>query len=384
MEVVGRLAGGVAHNFNNILAAIVGFSELLIDALTNESKERAQARRILQAALRGRDVVRQLLTFSRQADLEKTQVALVSLIKETLNLIRASLPSTISVELDIGDTGTLVVADPIQIQQIILNLTTNAAYAMREKGGNLTIGLSHIDLCPDDASELELEPGKYVKMWVEDTGTGIGDEIREKIFDPFFTTKPIGQGTGLGLSTVHGIVKSCSGAIKVETACGLGSTFAVFLPMADTSVAPVRRAPDDVPLGTGRILFVDDEESLVEIGTEMLEDLGYTVTGSVSSAKALALFTSDPDAFDLVITDQTMPDFTGLDLAREFASIRSDVPVILVTGFSHLVDAGRARQAGIRAFLMKPLTKGELARTVRDVLATEKESSVTSSGNGTE
>jgi CheY-like chemotaxis protein len=310
-------------------------------------------------------------------------VELVSLIKETFNLIRASLPSTISVKLDISDSGTLVVADPIQIQQIILNLAANAAYAMREKGGNLTIGLSHVDLSPDDSSALQLEPGRYVKMWVEDTGMGIGDEIREKIFDPFFTTKPIGQGTGLGLSTVHGIVKACNGAIKVETASGLGSTFTVFLPMTDASAAAATRAPDDVPLGRGRILFVDDEESLVEIGKEMLEDLGYTVTGSVSSAKALALFTSDPDAFDLVITDQTMPDFTGLDLAREFAFIRPDVPVILVTGFSHLVDAGRARQAGIRAFLMKPLPKGELARTVRDVFATEKESPAAFSENGT-
>jgi len=247
-----------------------------------------------------------------------------------------------------------------------MNLCTNAAFAMREKGGTLDIELADFSVSPSNGGEVK--PGLYMRLKVSDTGTGISPGEVDKIFDPFFTTKKVGEGTGLGLSVVHGIVKGSGGSITVESTLGKGSTFYVYLPKVTRDVQAEAPQYVVIPTGTERILFIDDEEALVEMGEEVLAELGYEVTSFMSSADALALLRRDPQRFDLVLTDQTMPDLTGLDLAREILAVRPDMPIIMCTGFSHLVDAGKAREAGIRAFVMKPLTRKDIARTIKDVL----------------
>ncbi len=369
LEAIGTLAGGIAHDFNNILAAIVGFSDLLREKLAGHVKERRYAERVFEAAIRGREVVKQLLAFSRQMEHEKKRVSMAGLVKETVTLLRASIPTTITIELEMEGDEQYVMADPGQVQQVLMNLCTNAADAMREKGGAFTIGLAAVDIAPGEIGA-KLTPGRYVKLWVKDTGAGMTGETKKRIFDPFFTTKGLGEGTGLGLSTVLGIVQAHDGAITVDSSPGAGSTFSVYLPASAAAHAEEAGTEEEVPRGKGHILFVDDEESLVHLGREMLEDLGYEVTATTSSTRALALFLSEPDSFDAVITDQTMPDLTGIDFAKQIIEARSDIPILLVTGFSHLVDENRARRAGVKAFLMKPLTRGEVARALRDILTT--------------
>ncbi len=372
MEAVGTLAGGIAHDFNNILAAIVGFADLLREALEGHVKEKRYAERVFEGAIRGREVVKQLLAFSRQMEHEKRRISLASLVKETVKLLRASIPTTITIELDVEADGAFVTADAVQVQQVLMNLATNAADAMNEKGGVLTIGLAALDVTNGGAGA-QLQPGKYVKMWVQDTGAGMSEETKNRIFDPFFTTKGPGQGTGLGLSTVLGIVQAHEGVITVDSSPGAGSTFNVYLPASAAGHAEEAWAEEEAPRGKGHILFVDDEESLVDLGRDMLEGLGYEVTATTTSTRALALFLNAPDSFDAVITDQTMPELSGIDLARQLIEARADIPIFLTTGFSHLVDEKRARRAGIKAFLMKPLTRGEIARALRDVLSTAGE-----------
>jgi CheY-like chemotaxis protein len=265
--------------------------------------------------------------------------------------------------------SALIMADPVQVQQVLLNLCTNASYAMREKGGALDIELSDFSVDPSNRNTHGIEPGFYMKLMVRDTGTGIPAQIKDKIFDPFFTTKVIGEGTGLGLSVVMGIVKQSGGYITVESEPGKGSTFAVYFPkVAVEQVADINVTETALPIGSERILFVDDEEALLDMGKQTLTRLGYEVICEISSEAALALFKETPAQFDLVITDQTMPGMTGVELAKKIFSIRPDMPIILCTGFSHLVDAESAKAAGIRGFAMKPLTKREIAKTIRKVL----------------
>jgi CheY-like chemotaxis protein len=251
-----------------------------------------------------------------------------------------------------------------------VNLCTNAVYAMRERGGSLDIDLSCVTVSPSDGNQHGMGPGPYMKLTVRDTGTGISPEIMDKIFDPFFTTKNVGEGTGLGLSVVHGIVKQSNGSITVESEPGKGSAFTVYFPKIAGEEETGTSDDTMIPTGTERILFVDDEEALMEMGEEILAELGYEVTSRTSSREALSLLKQDPFRFDLVITDQTMPDMTGIELAREVLALRADMPIIMCTGFSHLVDDSKAKAAGIRAFAMKPLTKREIARTARKVLDT--------------
>ena len=364
MEALGTLTGGIAHDFNNVLAAIIGFTEMAKDRALKGSRQEQHLENVTAAGLRGRELVRQMLIFSRKSEQEKEPLRLGGLVKEATKLLRASIPSTISIRVKSGRTSDFILADPVQIQQVLMNLCTNAAYAMREKGGTLTIEVSDCDMPPTD----EMGPGPYLRLVVRDTGAGIPADVVDKIFDPFFTTKPEGEGTGLGLSVVHGIVDQHDGHIAVESTPGEGSAFTVYFPKIEKQ--PEVKTVDDksIPTGHERILFIDDEKALVDVGQNMLTKLGYRVKSKTDSREALAIFRLDPSQFDLVITDQTMPGLTGVEFAKEVLALRPDMPVILCTGFSHTVDERTSRAAGIKAFVMKPLTKREIARTIRKVL----------------
>jgi len=299
-----------------------------------------------------------------KTEYEKKPVPLAPLVKETARLLRASIPTTIEMEVSTMTTSDSVLANPTGIQQIIMNLATNAAYAMRETGGKISITLADAEVPPG----LGLLPGPYVELTVQDTGVGMDASVMEKMYEPFFTTKGVGQGTGMGLAVVYGIVKSLNGDIIVKSRPGEGSTFRVFLPKITAVEKPETPPATEVPTGKERVLLVDDEETITELGTGMLERLGYTVTAVTSSSEALKLFSENPSRFDLVITDQTMPELTGRRLASELLKIRPDLPIILCTGHSDSVNPETAKAAGIKNFLMKPLVKRELAVAVRRAL----------------
>ena len=334
---------------------------------SRHTRVQRQLTRVLEAGIRGRELVKHMLTFSRQTKQEKKPLSLSSIVKETTKLLRPSIPSTISIRVNVKSESGLVLADPIQVQQVVMNLCTNSAHAMREKGGILDVELSDFRASPSGGNPHGIKPGLYMKLTVRDTGTGIPPDIIGKIFDPFFTTKKTGEGTGLGLSVIDGIIKQHDGYIAVESEPGKGSAFTVYLSKV-AEAAPTGRAGEDaIPRGHETILFVDDEEALAEMGHDLLEELGYHVTVRTGSKDALGTFSADPAFYDLVITDQTMPDMTGVELAKEILALRPGMPVILCTGFSHLVDADQARAAGIRGFALKPLTKAEIAKTIRKV-----------------
>lgn len=369
MEALGTLAGGIAHDFNNILAAIIGFTELAQDHLSEGSEVERYLERVHAAGLRGRELVKQMLTFSRKGEQTKVPLRLSSIVKEGISLLRASIPTTITIRVDVKSESGLILGEPVQIQQVLMNLCTNAAHAMREKGGLIHVELNDFSVSPSDGNHDGIAPGRYMRLVVRDTGCGIPRDMIDKIFDPFFTTKKVGEGTGLGLSVVHGIVKQLNGYITVESEVGKGTTFTVYLPKTtEEPTAETIVGEEALPVGSERILLVDDEEALVEMGGELLAELGYAVLCRTSSKEALALLKEDPTRFDLVITDQTMPEMTGVELAKQILAIRPDMPVILCTGFSHLVNEESVRAAGIRALVMKPLTKKEIANTIREVL----------------
>jgi CheY-like chemotaxis protein len=364
IEALGTLTGGIAHDFNNILAAIIGFTELVAGHADSGSRDAHALERVMEAALRGRDLVRQMLTYSRKTEQVKKPLSVSSVVKETVRLIRATTPTTIDIRVDVSSESDVIFGDPTQIQQVLMNLCTNATHAMRESGGSL----DDYVVTQSNGTPHGVEPGRYVRLVVRDTGVGIDPDIRDRIFDPFFTTKGLGEGSGLGLSVVHGIVEQHEGYITVESEPGRGSAFTVYLPQIAAEMETGAVIDDEIPTGSERILFVDDEEALVEMGEDVLAELGYEVTSRMNGREALALFRADPSRFDLVMTDQTMPEMTGIDLAREILAIRPDMPIIMCTGFSHLVDADKPAAAGIRAFAMKPLTKREIAGTIRKVL----------------
>ena len=369
MEAIGTLAGGIAHDFNNILAAIVGYSEL--GQSPTESKEALlrYMRKIHQAGQRAGDLVRQILTFSRQTKQEIKPLHLKPMIKEALKFIRASLPATIEIEQHLS-SNALVLADPTQIHQIIMNMATNAAYAMKAEGGVLHIALEECDINETLASQyVDLVAGAYVCLTVSDTGIGMPSHIVERIFDPFYTTKPKEEGTGMGLSVVHGIVKSYKGAISVETEPGKGTTFNIFIPrIPDEHAGPLDYRKEDIPRGSERIMFVDDELPLLEIVQSTLERLGYQVVSISSGVEALSLFERDSQGFDLVITDLTMPGMTGDQLARSILKIRPDIPIIITTGFSESMTDRELAAIGHRRILYKPIIRKEIAEAIRDVL----------------
>jgi PAS domain S-box-containing protein len=364
MEALGTLTSGIAHDFNNILASIIGFTELAEGRAVKGNDQEHLLRRVMEAGLRGRELVKQLLTYSRKSEQEKVPLQLGSLVRETMNLLRASTPSTINIRVKVDNKSGFILADPAQMQQVLMNLCANAAHAMREHGGTLDVELGGYSLSASD----EMGPGPYLRLVVRDTGVGMPADIRDKVFDPFFTTKEQGEGTGLGLSIVHGIVKQHDGYITVESEPGKGSTFTVYFPMIAERPKASTPGEGTMPTGRERILFIDDEEALAEMGQEILSELGYQVESKTGSREALAILRLDPSRFDLVVTDQTMPEMTGIELAGEILAIRPDMPVILCTGFSHTASEESAKAAGIKAFVLKPLTKREIARTVRRVL----------------
>ena len=370
MEAVGTLAGGIAHDFNNILAAIIGFSEIAIDKAPEGSPFRRHMERVLGAGLRGRDLVKQILAFSRQTDQEKEPLKIAPVVKEALALIRASLPSTIEIRTNLQNSLGFILADRIQIQQIVMNLCTNAAHAMRDAGGAISVDLDGFNFSSArDAPDPTMSPGLYARLSVTDTGEGMSPDIIEHIFDPFFTTKAAGEGTGLGLSVVHGIVTSHGGTVTASSEPGSGSVFTVYLPkLVQDQVQDPGDGDETIPRGRERILFVDDEGELAAMGQEMLGGLGYRVTSKTGAREALALFRLNPSRFDLVITDQTMPEMTGKELAQEILAIKADMPIIVCTDYSPHMDADSAQVAGIKALVMKPLTKREIAKTVRKAL----------------
>jgi len=369
MEAIGTLAGGIAHDFNNILAAILGFSELAADDIPAGCQAQDHLKRVHEAGLRAKELVKQILAFSRKSEGQPKRISLSPLVHETHALLRASLPTTIQMPLAITTSDDYVLADPTQVQQVLINLATNGAHAMGEEGGQLTIGVSTVtfprgSLLPDPG----MEPGTYVKVTVKDTGTGMTEEVRQRIFEPFYTTKEPGKGTGMGLAVVYGIVKGHGGAVTVQSEVGQGSIFSVFLPRVQPEINKEEETTSALPTGTERILFVDDEELLLEMGRHMLEGLGYHVTVAKHPMDAWNLFLEDPSRFDLIITDQIMPGTTGLTLAQRILRVRNEMPIVLCTGYSEIVSADKAKEVGICEFVMKPMVKRELAETIRRAL----------------
>ncbi|MBF0468908.1 MAG: response regulator [Desulfamplus sp.] len=370
LEAIGTLAGGISHDMNNILTAIMGYVEISLSDLPSDSMIYKRLQRIINACYRARDLVKQILTFSRQESQENIYVNINLIIKEVLKLIRASLPTTIRIKQTIPKDKYVIIADPTKLHQIIMNLCTNAGYAMKENGGVLAVCTEIMELDPESAGKyLDLEPGSYIRLTVSDTGHGMDKEIVERIFEPFFTTKPQGQGTGMGLAMVHGIVKSLGGKIYVYSEVGKGSTFHLFFPRAPEGSRTEACEPVCIATGSEAILYVDDEAPIVEMAHEMLTSLGYRVEGVVGSVEALEKLKYKPEAFDLVITDQTMPEMTGCDLARQIWKIRPDIPVILCSGFNDLVNSESAKRLGIREYLMKPYSKQDIATRIRRALA---------------
>ena len=372
MEAIGTLAGGIAHDFNNILAAIIGFSEMVEEDLPPGDPSIPRVRRVLNAAYRGRELVQQILAFSRKTEHARHPVSISFVAKETLQFLRATIPTTIEIILDNTATSDTILATPVEVQQVLMNLATNAALSMQDKGGILHISITDTVVELDALIlESDIVPGEYVQLVVRDTGAGIAPDVKKRIFEPFFTTREVGQGTGMGLAVVYGIVKSLHGSIMVESDPGVGSTFQVLLPKVTTEKRPEAPLLERSLTGKERVLFIDDEEFLVEWGQALLERMGYEVTAMNDSTEAFETFSSDPSRFDLVITDQTMPGITGLNLARELLKIRPDIPVILCTGHSESVTLDKLKEAGIREFLMKPLAKKDLAEVIRRVLDKE-------------
>ena len=368
MESIGTLAGGIAHDFNNILSAVMGYTELALNDAEKGTALYHRLQEIFQAGERAVDLVRQILTFSRQTEQGRKPAQVKLIVKEALKFLRASLPATIEIRQEI-QSDSLVMADPTQIHQVLLNLCTNAEHAMREKGGMLAVKLKDVELDEDfTADHPELKPGNFLELTVSDSGYGISPNLLDRIFDPFFTTKEKGEGTGMGLAVVHGIVGSYGGTITVSSEPGRGSTFTVYLPIIEKRIKSRTGDQRPLPTGTERILFIDDEPVLVNLGKQTLESLGYKVTTRTSGVEALELFKARAHEFDLVITDLTMPKMAGDDLAREMKRIKPQTPIILCTGYSTRINEEQAAEIGIRAFVSKPVLRKDIAESIRKVL----------------
>jgi PAS domain S-box-containing protein len=369
LEALGTLAGGIAHDFNNILAGLIGFTEMVLEDIAPDTPEHRRLELVLKGANRGRDLVRQILTFSRKSEQDKKPLALNQVVEEGLKLLRPTLPTTIEIVSKSLTNDDQIFADPVQMHQILMNLCTNAAHAMREKGGTLDIRVFKTSLQEGNRMPLpNMKAGEYVVLKVSDTGSGMTPETLNQVFDPFFTTKQPGEGTGLGLSVVHGIVKSHDGYIAIESELEKGTAFHIYLPSIKEEARSIDKETLPVTGGKEHMLIVDDEDMLVELSEQRLRRLGYEVVATTSSTEALAIFRKEPDTFDLVITDYTMPNMTGTDLAIELLKVRATIPIILCTGQSDTISPEKAKEIGIRGFLMKPLTNRELAQAVRRVL----------------
>ena len=370
MEAIGTLAGGIAHDFNNILSIIVGNAELAFFDMPQDAPLRQNLERIFIASMRARDLIKQILTFSRQDEKKLVPYDIRPVVKESTRLLRAFIPSNIEIRQSISDEIGTIKTDPTQINQILINLCANAAYAIGANGGEITIRLQDIELDSEtDALFSELRPGKHIKLTIKDNGHGIALKIMDKIFDPYFTTKKKGDGTGMGLAVVHGIIKNHGGEITVSSVLSKGTSFHIYIPcVEDDAIKEHKNSTKEVLSGSERILFVDDEEAVVQFSKQILERVGYKVTTTTDSRHALAIFRDNPDDFDLLITDQTMPKIIGVNLAKKAMEIRSDIPIILVSGHSKAVNEEQVKAVGIRAFIMKPFNVGEFCRVIRSVL----------------
>ena len=369
MEAIGTLAGGIAHDFNNILGAIIGYAEMALYDTRKESMEHYNIDQVLRAGHRAKDLVKQILAFSRKSDQDKKLVSLTPIVKEALKLLRASLPTTIEIRQNIESDLDAIFADPTQMHQVIMNLCTNAAHAMADTDGVLNVELQNVNLHVNKAAQYpELKAGSYVRLTVSDTGHGMDSATMERIFDPYFTTKTQDKGTGMGLAVVHGIVKGHGGGIRVQSTPGKGTRFDILFPVMGKQLESETEELKSLPIGNEHILFVDDEETLIDLGKSMLQKLGYRVETRSSPVEALKTFEAEPHRFDLVISDMTMPGMTGDNLASQLMKFRSDIPVIICTGYSEKMDERRAKELGVKGLIMKPFTIRRLSRIVREVL----------------
>lgn len=369
MEAIGTLAGGIAHDFNNVLTALLGFTELALLDANKDSVQWSNLQQVLVAGSRAKTLVRQILTFSSRHDLVRRPVRMAEVLEEAIGLLRAALPSTITIHARMEANTRLVLADPSEIYQIVLNLGTNAGHAMLERGGELSIELDEAAVVGEEApAKLKLAVGSYLRLTMRDTGHGIDTAVLDRIFEPYFTTKARGEGSGMGLSIVHAIVTNLSGGIAVESALGQGTTVSIFLPICQGKEQPSSVVLSPIPRGTERLLVVDDEEPVVRMQGDMLRHLGYHVVCCTRSVDALERFRTDPLPFSCVLADLTMPELTGLAFAKELHVLRPDLPVVICTGFEHGLTEAQARAMGIAAMLMKPVSMRELGSTIRQVL----------------
>ncbi|MGD8461377.1 MAG: response regulator [Desulfobacterales bacterium] len=370
IQAIGTLAGGIAHDFNNILFPIVGYTELTMDEVPEDSVAHNNLEEILKAANRAKELVKQILTFSRQSGQERKPVEIQQVIKEALKLLRASIPASIEIVHDIDENCSPVMGDATQIHQIIINLCTNAYQAMQDGGGKLEVILKEKYIGYQQTTQkIGMQPGKHVQLLVKDEGCGMDASVLERIFEPYYTTKEQGKGTGLGLSVIHGIIKNHRGDITAASTPGKGTVFTVYLPVIEDGDVKEEFEPvNGTEKGTERILLIDDEEQIVSMERQMLENLGYQVTSRTDSGEALKEFSKHPENYDLVITDMTMPRMSGDELAKKLLDIKPDIPVILCTGFNEDITEEKALEMGIQKFIMKPVIKNDLATTIRSVL----------------
>ncbi|MCF8129689.1 MAG: response regulator [Deltaproteobacteria bacterium] len=374
MESIGTLAGGIAHDFNNILSSVIGYTQLSLDDAEKGSALEDNLQEVYTAGIRAKDLVKQILSFARQSDEKITPIKVGTIVKEVVKFIRSSIPTTIEIKSNIK-SGSLIMGNATQVHQILMNLCTNAAHAMEDEGGVLEISLNDVTIDNNAKKEnIELKYGSYIELVVSDTGVGIAAESIDSIFEPYFTTKGAGEGTGLGLAMVHGIVESYGGNISVNSTIGEGTVFTIYLPITKRDKSHRPYETEEFSSGTERILFVDDEAPIAKMGGRLFERLGYKVTTRSNSIEALDLFRSKPNDFDLVISDMTMPNMTGDQLAAELMIIRPDIPVILCTGYSKKISAETAAEIGIKAFVDKPIEKTDVAKTIRKVLEEVKTS----------
>jgi PAS domain S-box-containing protein len=369
MESIGTIAGGIAHDFNNLLYMIVGNTELALEDIPEWNPTHANLEEVKAASLRAAGIVKQLLNFSRKSAQKLIPVGAITIIKDALKFMRSTIPTTVEIRKNLPDMDITIMADSIQINQILMNLCTNASQAMEETGGTIDIVVENESLKESSGTNYpDLTAGEYVKITVSDTGPGIDSEVIGRIFDPYFTTKEVGKGSGMGLAVVHGLVKNHNGAITVDSEPGKGATFTILFPVIDERPEIEVKIPEEVPLGNETILFVDDEKSIAQMIGQMLKRLGYKVETKLNPVEAIELFKADPEAFDLVITDMTMPQMTGIKLSEKLKEIRPDIPVIISTGHSSLIDEEKAKAMGIDGYVMKPIMKSEIAIAIRKVL----------------
>ncbi len=371
IEAIGTLAGGIAHDFNNILTAIMGFTEIALHKLGPDSQVTDELRQVRTASKRARDLIRQILTFSRKSPQEKQPVQIMLVVKEAARLLRSSMPSTIDIRQQLN-SESFVNADPTQIHQVVMNLCTNAFHAMEQEEGVLTVTLDEVDARTIRGDNPQLSSGAYIRLTIEDTGTGMPPEVMSKIFDPYFTTKEQTKGSGMGLAVVHGIVDSHGGTIKVDSKPGRGSTFTVYLPITDAACSIVKNgfkeSTADQATPGRQIMFVDDEASLRDLTSEFLVSQGYRVRTFADGWKAWEAFTAAPNEWDLIITDQTMPHLTGIELIGKVRAYPSSVPILLSTGYSNTFNRAEMKRLGISGLLQKPSSLELLLKTVQSAI----------------